>query len=108
MKQREGLAKSAVVALIIGLLFPMGWIAFTGSTTRTPVVEKRGIEQMSEQQRQEWIAENPKAVGFVEHISSIPSSIADHWAGYLQAALGIFLVVFVLNRAYLLGGRNGS
>lgn len=99
---------SGVSALIVALVFPAIWLAVLGDTSQTPVMEKSFFDYMSEQQRTQWIEENSKPVGFFEHLKSIPSYISHEWEGYLKASIGIFLVVFVINGVFMLGGRKGG
>ncbi|MEW8288520.1 MAG: hypothetical protein AB2697_21270, partial [Candidatus Thiodiazotropha endolucinida] len=105
---RKTLIKSGVSALIIALFFPAIWLAVLGDTSQTPVMEKRFFDNMSEQQRTQWIEENSTPVSFIEHLQSLPSYISQEWEGYLEASLGVFLVVFVINSAFMLGGRKGE
>ncbi|HDL89643.1 MAG TPA: hypothetical protein ENG14_01925 [Thermodesulforhabdus norvegica] len=106
MTKREALTKSAVVALIIGMVFPMGWVVFTSTAYQTPVIEKSILDQMTDVERERWSSQNTAEASFAEHVSSVPVFISNHWSGYLQASFGIFILVFVINGAYLLGGRK--
>lgn len=100
--------QSALVAIVFALIFPALWVALTGDSSRTPVVEKQGMENMAEQERQKWISENSKPLSFVDHIKSLPHFIAAHWRGYLEASAGVFVIVFILNSAFLFGGRRNE
>ena len=103
MTKKSALIRSLLVALIVGLVFPAVWVAFTGDSYKTPIVEKRTMDQMSDSEREQWISNNSKKVGFFEHVTSLPGFISEHLVGYLQASFGIFIAVFLLNGAYLLG-----
>ena len=102
------LMQSALVAIVFALIFPALWVAITGDSSSTPVVEKQVMENMAEKERQKWISENSKPLSFVGHIKLLPHFIAAHWRGYLQASAGVFVVVFILNSAFLLGGRKNE
>jgi len=93
------------VALAIALVAPAFWIATTGESKRSPVAEKRYAEQLTRAERLKWEKENMKPASIIEHASGIPSSIADHPAGYFKASFGVFVFVFVINSAFLLGRR---
>ena len=47
-------------------------------------------------------------VSFFEHVKSTPRFIAEHWWGYIQTSFGVFVVIFVLNAAFLLGGMRNE
>lgn len=93
--------QSLIVALVVGLAAPFVWIVATGETETTPVIEKGILDEMSEAQREEWIAANAKRVGFWEHVGSSVSYIIGAWKGYLEAVTIIFAFVFIANFAYL-------
>ena len=99
---------SALVALIIALLFPAMWFIFTGSTTRTPIMEKGYIESMSYPDREKWLQDNSSPVSLFEHAKSTPRFIVNNWQGYIQTSIGAFVVVFVLNGAFIFGGRRNE
>ena len=101
---KDKFKKSALAALIIALLFPAMWYIFTGTTNRTPVVEEGHVESMTNQDREKWFQDNMKSVGLLEHAKSTPRFIINSWRGYAQTSLGIFIVIFALNGAYILGG----
>lgn len=106
---KKKLIQSAVVALALALLFPALWVGFLGeSRSSTPVVEKQFMDSMTETERREWISENSTPNGFVEHILSLPQFFVSHWRGYLVASTGVFIVAFVLNSAFLLGGARNE
>ena len=102
------LMQSALVAIAFAMIFPALWVALTGDSSRTPVVEKQVMESMAEQERQKWMSENSKPLSFVDHIKSLPHFIAAHSRGYLEASAGVFVVVFILNSAFLLGRRKNE
>lgn len=102
------LLQSALVAIVFALVFPALWVAITGDSSRTPVVEKQFMESLTEEDRQRWISVNSKPLSFVDHVKSLPQFIAAHWRGYLEASAGVFVVVFILNSAYLMGGRRNE
>jgi hypothetical protein len=61
---------------------------------------------MTDAERRAWIDENAKPVSLWEHIQGAPSWIAKHWQGYLEASGVIFLVVLVVNSAFLTGMKD--
>ena len=92
-------------AIAIAMLFQALWVGVLGESSRRPVVEKSFIDGVSESQRQEWINNNSKPEGFIGHIFGLPQFIANHWRDYLEASITIFIIVFAMNSAILLG-RN--
>lgn len=108
MTLKGRMLKLVVTPLVLGLLFPGAWVVFAGNYSRTPVVEKSVMEHMTEHQRQEWIANNSNPIGLFERISDVPDLVSQHWVGYLEAAAGVFVFVFVLNGAFLLSVRRDS
>ena len=103
VNRNKTLIHSALIAIVIALLFPALWVGVLGESSRTPVVEKSFFNGMSESQRQEWINNNSKPEGFIEHIFGLPQFITNHWRGYLEASVTIFILVFVLSNAAFLG-----
>ena len=107
--RKKKLTQSVLVALAFAVIFPALWVAVLGeSTSSTPVVEKQFMDSMSEKEHREWISANTKSNGFVEHIKSLPQFFVAHWRGYLEASAGVFIVAFVLNSAFLLGGTRNE
>lgn len=98
------LSKSAAIALIVALLFPALWQISFGEEKRSPIVEAGYIESMPEHERSQWLQENLKPVSTLERIKDMPAFVLKHWVGYLQTSLGVFIFVFIINTAYLLGG----
>ena len=93
--------QSLIVALVIGLIAPFVWIVATGETRATPVIEKSFSDNMSEAQRQEWIAKNAKPTSFWGHVKSSIWYTTEAWKGYLEAAAVVFIFVFIANFAFL-------
>jgi len=99
--------KSAIVAFTIALFIPAIWVVIMGSTSHSPIIEKQQLENMTIDEHQKWNQENMKPVGFIEHIKGVPLFISEHWRGYIQSSIIVFIIVFILNSAYLIGGiRN--
>jgi len=106
MALRSPTIRSIVVAVVVGLLAPALWIVVTGETSRAPTVEKEFFEKMTDTERNKWMQNNAKPVTLWEHAKGVPQFIVDSWRGYLQASIAVFVVVFVLNSAFLSGGRR--
>jgi len=98
---RKNVLQSLLVALIIALLFPALWVGFLGQTSRSPIIEKSFIDDMSIREREKWVDANSKPVSLLEHIKTLPRFITNHWRGYLQASVAIFIVIFSFNYSYL-------
>jgi hypothetical protein len=98
--------RSLVVAAVVALIAPAMWFVVTGETRRTPVIARSVSDKMTEQERAAWIAEHAKPVYLWEHAKNTPEFIVENWRGYLQASIVIFLVVLVINSAFLAGGRR--
>jgi hypothetical protein len=106
MTWRRLTLRSLVVALVVALVGPAMWFIVTGETSRTPTIAKSESDRMTDAQRKAWIAENAKPVSLWEHVKRIPAWAADHWQGYLEASGVIFLIVVVLNGAFLIGAKR--
>jgi hypothetical protein len=106
MVLRRPTIRSLLVATLIALLAPALWFVITAETKRTPVIEKSFTDRMTDAQRQEWIEKNSKRVSIWEHAKGTPQFIADSWRSYLQASAVVFLIVLVLNSAFLSGDKN--
>ena len=98
---KNHILQSLLVALIIALLFPALWVGFLGQTSRSPIIEKSFTDNMSAPEREEWIGKNSKPVGLLEHIKTLPRFITNHWRGYSQASVAIFIIIFGFNYSYL-------
>ena len=104
---KNKLLKSVIISLIISMLFPVAWMLTMGEGKRSPIVEKGYVESLSFEEREKWFQENMKPVEIYERVISLPNTIYQFWRGYLQASIWIFILVFILNSAFLLGGvRN--
>lgn len=108
MTFRSPTFRSIVVAAVIALLTPALWFVVTGETRRTPIIEKPFTDKMTETQRQEWVDRNSKPVSLWEHAKGTPQFIMDSWKGYLQVSVVVFLIVLILNSAFLSGGKIES
>ena len=106
MTLRSPTLRSLVVAAVIALLAPALWFVITGETKRTPIIEKSFTDKMTDAQRREWIEKNSKPVSLWEHAKGTPRFIADSWRGYLEASSVVFVIVLVLNSAFVSGGKN--
>lgn len=106
MTLRSPTIRSLVVAAVVAFLAPALWFVVTGETKRTPIVEKSVIDQMTDAQRREWIHKNSTPVSLWEHAKGTPHFIVGSWRGYLQASAVVFIVVLVINSAFLSGGKN--
>ena len=98
---KRNILQSLLVALVFALLFPALWVGFLGQTSRTPIIEKTFTDNMSIQEREEWFAANSKPTSFSEHVKTLPRFISNHWRGYLQASVTIFIIIFSFNYSYL-------
>ena len=88
------------------MVAPAMWFIVTGETRRTPVIARSVLDKMTEQERAAWIKENAKHASLWEHTKNTPDFILENWRGYLQASIVVFLVVLVINSAFLTGGRR--
>lgn len=93
------LVRSAVVALTVSTLVPAAWIAFTGTTYRTPQITLEQKSKMSAAEIDKWVEDNKQQASFVEHATGIPRLIKNHSTGYLQVVAGLFVAVFLVNLA---------
>jgi hypothetical protein len=98
--------RSIVVASVVGLAAPALWFIIAGETHRTPVVAKAIFEKMTQAEIEEWKRENSRHVGFWEHLKSTPNFIALFWQEYLVWSGAVFLLVLVVNSAFLAGRRD--
>ena len=98
---KKNILQSLLLALIVALLFPALWVGFLGQTSRTPTIEKSFTDNMSIEEREKWFEANSKPVGLYEHIKTLPRFISNHWRGYLQASVTIFIIIFSFNYSYL-------
>ncbi|MEN8129358.1 MAG: hypothetical protein ABFS45_04025 [Pseudomonadota bacterium] len=99
---KQIIQRSVAVAFVLALIFPALWIAMTGKTWRSPVVEKGYVEQLTLNERTKWERENMKPASFIEHIAGVRSYIAAHPKGYIKTSFWVFVVVFIINGAILL------
>jgi len=106
MEIKKSFCQSALIAIIVSLLVPALWLASTGTTSRTHEIEEGYLETMSESDRAVWLHKNTYEVGFIERIKGLPNLISNVWVGYLQASLVIFIIIFTLNVAFLLGNNK--
>lgn len=106
MAIRSPTIRSLVVAAVIALLAPALWFVITGETKRTPIIEKSLTDNMTEAQLNDWIEKNSKTVSFWEHVKGTLRFIADSWRGYLEASAVVFVILLVLNSAFLSGGKK--
>ena len=106
MTWRRLTLRSLVVAAVVALVAPAMWFIVTGETRRTPVIARSVTDKMTEQERAAWIAENAKPVSLWEHTKNTPEFIVENWRGYLQASIVIFLVVLVIDSAFLTGRKR--
>jgi hypothetical protein len=106
MTWRRLTLRSIVVSAVVALAAPAMWFIVTGETSRTQVISKSESDKMTEAERKAWIDQNAKPVSLWEHAKGTPSWAADHWQGYLQASGVIFLIVLVINSAFLIGAKR--
>lgn len=106
MTWRRLTLRSLVVAVAVALVAPAVWFIVTGETSRTPSITKSEFDKMTDAQRKAWIDENAKPVSLWQHAKGTPGWIADHWQGYLEASGIVFLVVLVINSAFLIGATR--
>ena len=106
MTWRRLTLRSVVVSAIVALAAPAMWFIVTGETSRTPPITKSASNQMTDAERKAWIDKNAKPVSLWEHIKGTPSWITNHWQGYLEASGLIFLIVLIVNSAFLIGAKR--
>ena len=102
------LIQAMVVALVVGAVVPVLWLAITGYSYSTPTISDAERYEMSPEQHERWIRSEEHEVSRLEHIRGIPRFIADHPRGYTQAAAVIVLVVFALNIAFTLPSKSDA
>ena len=101
-RTRKKLKSSAITALVVSLLFPSAWYIVLGHSKRSPIVEKGYVESMPAKEREQWFLNNMETVGIFEHVKSTPKFILDNWRGYIQTSIGVFVLIFIFNSAFLL------
>jgi len=91
--------KSAIVAIIIGLLFPFAWIVFTGEGRISDEHTKEGTvaDRMTPIQYEEFMREHSRPMTFVERLESTAHIAKNEWKGYMGVSAGIALTVFLIN-----------
>jgi hypothetical protein len=82
------------------------WFIVTGETSRTPTIAKSVSDKMTDAERKTWFDQNVKRVSLWEHAKGTPRWIAEHWQGYLEASGVIFLIILVVNSAFLIGAKR--
>jgi len=98
--------RSVLVAAVVALLSPALWFIVTGETYRTPTVETAMFAKMSQAQTEEWIDKHSTRVSIWEHAKGTPQFVVANWRGYIAASIGVFIVVLLLNVAFLARGRH--
>ena len=106
MRWRKITLRSVLVAAVVALFSPALWFIVTGETHRTPTVEKAMFGNMTQAQIEEWVDKNSTRVSIWEHAKGMPQFVVENWRGYLAASTGVFIVVLLLNVAFLAGGRR--
>ena len=104
MRSRKAIIQSLVIAAVIGLVFPIAWVAALGTTSTTPVMEKSHFDGWSQEKIQEWVQENSVQVSFSEHAISTVKGVLNEPTKYFEASIYIFILVFVIN--WLIIGRK--
>jgi hypothetical protein len=106
MTWRRLTLRSIVVAVVVALVAPAMWFIITGETSRTPTIAKSESDRMTDAQRKAWIDENAKPVSLWEHVMGTPGWMAKNWLDYLEVSGVVFLVVLVINSAFLTGAKR--
>ena len=91
--------KSAIVAIVVGLLFPFSWIVFTGEgrISEEHTIERSVADKMTPIQYEEFMREHSRPMTFVERIESAVHIAKNEWRGYIGVSAGIALIVFLVN-----------
>ncbi len=91
--------KSAIVAIIIGLLFPFAWIVFAGEgrISDEHTIERSVADRMTPIQYEEFMREHSRPMTVVERLGSTAHIAKDEWKGYIGVSAGIALIVFLVN-----------
>ena len=91
------ISHSAAVALAIALLLPSAWVVFLSEVRQSSVITTTERDAMTEKEHEEWFEKNAKPASLLYRIKTIPRFIQNHWVGFLQATVAVFITVFLLN-----------
>lgn len=101
--------KSVIVAMLVGLLFPLAWIAVTGEgrTSEEHMIERSVADKMTPSQYEEFMREHGKPMTLVERLESAVHIAKNQWRDYLRVSAAIALTVFVINYfVWPVGGKE--
>ena|SRR5580765_6307477 len=98
--------RSVLVAALVGLAAPAMWYAITGETQRTPEISKEVLGKMTVAEIEAWKQANLRRVSFWEHVKDTPRTIRLFWPEYLVESAVVFMVVLVINSAFLTGRKK--
>ena len=91
--------KSAMVAIIIGLLFPFAWIVFTGEgrVSDEHTIERSAADRMTPAQYEEFMRKYSRPMTLVERLESAAHIMKNEWKGYIGVSAGMALIVYFVN-----------
>lgn len=85
------------MALAIALLLPAAWGAFLSEVRQSPVITATERDAMTVDKREAWFEKKAKPASVWYRIKTIPTFIINHWVGFLQATVAVFITLFLLN-----------
>jgi len=97
MIDKTKIIQTAAISCLIGVLSPMMWVLFLGTTSRTPTMERAFFDGLSSNDIEAWIQSNSTPLSFGDHAVSIIQEFMKEPTQYIEASLSVFLAVFIIN-----------